>query len=301
MQQRTNSFDFARFMAASGVIFSHHFPIAGFAEPRLWGITIGGVAVEVFFLMSGYLIGKSVLSKPDFARFLAARFLRVIPNLIFVLVLTALVTLISFHNYSHWWSHLRYVAQNILMLLRGGPYYEIAGVFDGRPEHAINGSIWSLPYEIWCYFLLFFILVAFPKLRAITTSSFIGLCILAWAYIDYTLPGTGINLGNLGMLGVSFFIGAQFAMLGWSIPILTSPKLAWFSKGGDPSYGMYIFAWPVQQYCAMLVSDFWASMSLAMIITTALGYSTWHGFEKRALSKVDAFAISLRQRLRFMA
>ncbi len=291
---RTNSFDFARFSAATAVIFSHHFPIAGRIEPRWLGITWGGLAVDVFFLMSGYLIAKSIINKPDFSRFLAARVLRILPNLIFVLVLTSLVTLISFQNSENILGHLRYVLQNIVMLVRGGPYYGINGVFEGRPEHAINGSIWSLPYEVWCYFVLFAALVLLPRLRTVTMASLTVLCIAAWIQLDYTLPGTGINLGKLGMLGTPFFVGALFATTGNQIPLLSSPKMAWFSRGGDPSYGMYIFAWPVQQYCTLLIGNFWISMLVAFLVTTALGYCTWHGFERRFLANVERLAARFR-------
>ena len=63
----------------------------------------------------------------------------------------------------------------------------------------------------------------------------------------------------------------------------SSKAMAWFSKGGDASYGMYVFAWPVQQFAHLLIGSFWLSMLVAFLVTTAIGYGTWHGFEKRAM------------------
>ncbi len=295
LDKRANSFDFTRVVAASAVIFSHHFPIAGLNEPRWMGMTFGGAAVDVFFLMSGYLIAKSILANPDLPRFVAARILRILPNLIFVLALTSLITLVTFRNYEHWIGHVRYVLQNIVMLVRGGPYYQIPGVFEGQPETALNGSIWSLPYEVWCYFILYFTLLFSPaRLAAVTLSAYVVGAAALWQLVDFRLLGTGINLGILGSLGIPFFVGAALAAYGLAIPILRSPRFAWFGKGGDPSYGMYIFAWPVQQYCTMLIPNFWPSMAAAFLIITGLGYCTWHGFEKRALTKVDVLAARLR-------
>ena len=59
----------------------------------------------------------------------------------------------------------------------------------------------------------------------------------------------------------------------------SSKAMAWFSKGGDASYGMYVLAWPVQQFSMLLIEPFWLSMLAAFLVTTALGYGTWHGFE----------------------
>jgi peptidoglycan/LPS O-acetylase OafA/YrhL len=70
----------------------------------------------------------------------------------------------------------------------------------------------------------------------------------------------------------------------------SSPAMAWFSKGGDASYGMYVLAWPVQQFSMLLIEPFWLSMLAAFVMTTALGYATWHGFEKRAMSYANRFA-----------
>ena len=56
--QVENSYDFVRFCAASAVLFSHHFDLAGYPEPAVpgYGKDFGELAVEVFFCLSGFLI-----------------------------------------------------------------------------------------------------------------------------------------------------------------------------------------------------------------------------------------------------
>jgi peptidoglycan/LPS O-acetylase OafA/YrhL len=57
---------------------------------------------------------------------------------------------------------------------------------------------------------------------------------------------------------------------------------------------MYVLAWPVQQFSMLLIEPFWLSMLAAFLMTTALGYGTWHGFEKRAMSYANRFAPTRR-------
>ena len=65
---KDNNFNFIRFIAASLVIFSHSFPLLmGIDEDplrKLTGTSFGGLAVDIFFITSGFLICKSFLSKP---------------------------------------------------------------------------------------------------------------------------------------------------------------------------------------------------------------------------------------------
>jgi peptidoglycan/LPS O-acetylase OafA/YrhL len=56
---------------------------------------------------------------------------------------------------------------------------------------------------------------------------------------------------------------------------------------------MYVLAWPVQQFSMLLIEPFWLSMLAAFVTTTALGYGTWHAFERRAMSYANRFAPTL--------
>jgi len=76
----------------------------------------------------------------------------------------------------------------------------------------------------------------------------------------------------------------SFALAAVVVAVGHSRTMPWFSRGGDASYGMYIFAWPVQQFRQLLITEFWSSLFVAFALTTALGYATWYLFERRALS-----------------
>ena len=56
---------------------------------------------------------------------------------------------------------------------------------------------------------------------------------------------------------------------------------------GDLSYGVYIFAFPVQQIGVQvgrsLGWSFATHFSVSLVVTLALAYASWHGVEKPAL------------------
>ena len=325
-----NSYDFVRCCAASAVLFSHHFDLNGFAEPRVpfYGEDFGQLAVAVFFSLSGFLIAQSLNKKDDAARFFAARILRIFPNLICVLVVTSLATIVAYGNYSHIWQHLAYVARNLTMFL-GGVSFIVPGVLADATRQSLNDPLWTLPHELWLYVSLFVICGAVARARsAAILGTAIGLSVFRMTDMDGVLIGP-LEAGDIVNLGSYFFAGAAVSVF-WSgfarfhlvigcaglaaliaigsdftalkpltlaaciLGLGSSQAMAWFARGGDASYGMYLFGWPVQQLCIHWIGSFWCSLALAFLATAAVGYATWHGFERRALSYRDSVAQLLR-------
>ena len=280
--RESNSYDFVRFCAASAVLFSHQFAISLRPEPAVpgYGEDFGKLAVEVFFCLSGFLICQSLQKSADWAAFVAARFLRIFPNLTFSLVLTSAGTMIWYHNTAHAWQHLKFVLGNLLMFFRGVTYV-IPGIFDdaaGGP--AINGPLWSLPCELWLYILLFlFFLVGGRRYALYILAGAVVLSIM-WGITPlvgdrYLGPFTILQFAALG----SYFLCGSLLAVCWdrikphAIPIGlaalvllvllrsfmpanadpaghgarhgghlpgSSHAMAWFSRGGDASYGVYL-------------------------------------------------------------
>lgn len=332
-----NSYDFVRFCAASAVLFSHHFDLAGLSEPQVpgYGEDFGELGVAVFFCLSGFLICLSLRKSSDWARFLSARILRIFPNLAFVLVATSAVTLFWYGNYANLWPHAGYVASNLLLML-SGVTDAIPGIFADAVRPAVNEPLWTLPHELWCYAVLF-AMFALGGRRAgvcvILSALLIGLAWSATPIIDefkigplgsvdffklgsFFLSGAvlaifwphirqhALAIGVAGLIGVFLIrnllpvdtIFASLALAAAIVGLGSSNAMAWFSKGGDASYGMYVFAWPVQQFSHLLIGSFWLSLVVAFLITTAIGYCTWHGFEKRAMSYRGRMAEWMRGR-----
>jgi len=122
---------------------------------------------------------------------------------------------------------------------------------------------------------------------------------VCWSYIQ----NHALVVGATALLAIIFIrnllpidtIFDSLALASVVIGLGSTKAMAWFSKGGDASYGMYIFAWPVQQFSLLLIGSFWLSMLVAFLTTTALGYATWHTFERRAMSYRSQLAGRLRK------
>ena len=157
---KENNFHFLRFLAAALVIFSHSYPLSGSKfEPFAWLVqynTFGGLAVNIFFLISGFLITKSWLDNPNIFQFSMKRILRIMPAFIVaiffsVFVVGPLVTNLSFKEYIvHPFTKL--YLMNVFMF---PIHYNLPGVFVNNPyPNAVNGSLWSLPVELIMYGLV---------------------------------------------------------------------------------------------------------------------------------------------------
>lgn len=113
---------------------------------------LGGLAVGVFFLISGIFVTQSWVRDPHLLRFALRRVARIVPGLFVCLLLTTVVAVVFFS--AHGWHGLferatwRYVFGNTV--LHGLRYIippselSVPGVLDGQP---LNGSLWTLYWE----------------------------------------------------------------------------------------------------------------------------------------------------------
>lgn len=155
---RDNCFDTIRLFAAVMVIFSHAFPLTGMDEPlqalSQGQASIGFLSVSIFFLVSGYLIPAS-LDRGTISRYAKKRSLRILPALAVAVLICAFVlgpqlTTLSMGAYLTHPKTWMFVG-NIAFLPVG---YSLSGVFTDQPLDAVNGSLWTLKYEVACYFLV---------------------------------------------------------------------------------------------------------------------------------------------------
>ena len=337
---RDNNFNLLRFIAASAVLVSHSFALST-GDPRteplrqLLGMSLGDIAVGVFFVTSGFLVTGSLLSKRNAAEFFMSRALRIYPGL-WVAVLGTVTTFglfytelsaASFFTQRGTW---RYVITNMVML--GRETYGLPGTFEHLPSAAVNGSLWSLPVEIRMYMLLGFAWIVFSSALnaparwlkalciAIAAGALVGDLLFLWAhsgtYQAYQSP-------LFADLLAAFFLGATFRVLQHHVPVsraifgtliaalalsavtsgfLVIYKLSFayvvlylalvprgwalrFNRLGDYSYGIYIYAFAVQQ----AVVYTWPGITPMRLIvfsfppTLALAFASWHLIEKRAL------------------
>ena len=337
-QGRDNNFNLIRIMAALAVLVTHSFALAigtGAAEPfrDSLGMTMGTIAVDIFFVTSGFLVTGSLLTRHSALEFLWARTLRVFPALLVMLLLTVfglgpLVTSWPLSAYLTDAGTYGYLLKCATLV--SGVQYNLPGVFADNPfKSAVNGSLWSLPYEIRMYAIVVMVWLVFRRIQRVGGRAFsiaivsaalaAGLFVLA-RHID------GLPADQFVTLFFMFFSGAACFLLKGHIPLspgyfcfcamallssaLVSPRaffvvylltiaysvlyLAYIPSGsvriynrvGDYSYGVYIYAFPVQQSVAALIPG--VSVLLLFLIsaciTLSLAVLSWHLIERRALA-----------------
>lgn len=326
-----NSFDALRLAAAVMVFHSHMFALKGLPEEPLPWLRLlwSGVGLGTFFVISGYLVTNSVLRRPDLLQFLGRRAVRIMPgltvNVLFCVLLGAAVTTLSVRDYFAAPQTFEFLRGNVLLAFQD-VQYNLPGVFSGNPSTAVNGSLWTLPYEIALYFFVGFVVWATRNSALRATLAVLGfagcfslqLLQLSSRGINYEIHlWTTLQTIHLGAWGGLFFLGALMALakdlrrsltvicaaaaiLFWGktsslalmlllgglvIAVGESKALRLPQRMGDLSYGIYLYAFPVQQAVVMFIEDarLRTQYPMALAITFVLAYLSWRLVESPAM------------------
>ncbi len=338
---RGNAFDVMRVLAASGVLLGHSYAFFGLKQPEvLPGIGLGPACVFVFFALSGYLVGQSWQRDPHLGRFAIKRALRILPGLIVAVLLTALVLgpLVSELPPATYFSERQtwvYMSSNITMF---GAASDLPGVFlSSRYTSTVNGSLWTLPYEVLMYAVLATCGLIACRLRSravfllpLLAAIALSVCSLLrgdgpWSVQLPVLWLLHFDWRNLAELACYFYMGCALQLfekrlplridvalvgallLAMSVPLgLPARCVAWFvvpyvllvlawrspawlhgSGKRDYSYGIYIYAFPIQQWLTGLAIQHgwaWGICVLASAgLTLCAAALSWHFVERPAL------------------
>lgn len=227
---RDNNFNLIRMAAALAVVVSHAWPAAlgaGAIEPlqEALGLSLGTVALHVFFAVSGFLVAGSFLRSRGLADWLAGRALRLVPALAAVvlgsaLLLGPLAGRLPLSTYLADPGVPAYVLRNLTLV---SPQWPLPGVFETVPYGpVVNGPLWSLFHEVTCYAGL---LLA-GSLGALAAGWRAGLALGLWAGLAVAAAPLGLTeavprLGPLIALSVPFAIGA--ALFVWRKRVVLHP------------------------------------------------------------------------------
>lgn len=214
-----NNFNFLRLFFSSAVIISHSFPLTGnkewFTKITNDQLDLGSLAVNVFFIVSGYLIFNSLRYSSSATNYVWKRILRLFPALFIVLFLTLFAIAFVYAGRSIFTesSFYSYLPNNLTLY---NAQFIVKGVFEQNPyPTTINGSLWSLCYEFTMYII---ILVFFPvRKNKKLTAVLLSLLYLLFLYGYFLGPPEFVNILikaiNLDpllfcKLGIFFFAGS---------------------------------------------------------------------------------------------
>lgn len=324
-----NNFDFLRLAAATAVLVSHQFALGGQPEPLWLAFSWGGLGVLVFFAISGFLVAGSWHHDPHAGRFAARRLLRVWPGLAVACLLVALVLgpLVSPLAASDYFRHPE--TRHFLRILGLWSFdARLPGVFPGNPvAGSANGSLWTIPVEIRCYLALAALgLVGLMARRALFLAAYLAFAV--WFFfllkMGYDNPlRLQLQMGVVFFTAVALFQLREFWqprplvaavagavlvpaawMAGWQelaftlgLPLaavlagsVSTPLVRHAGRWGDVSYGVYIYAYPVQQTVVWLTANQLPpvqALALTLPLTLLLAGLSWHLVEKPALRWKD--------------
>jgi peptidoglycan/LPS O-acetylase OafA/YrhL len=183
--------------------------------------SLGHQAVMVFFVLSGYLVGSSIVRSGmknwSWRHYLNRRLTRLWIVLIPALVLCALIDHIGFSAFG---LHGIYgTGRNTNGILPGPvPAQSTGGIFFGNifflqgihvPTFGANGALWSLTYEFW-YYLLFPLVMLIAYARPAFAKATAGLAALG----IILFVGSTISLYFLvWLLGVAVYVAPPIRLL----------------------------------------------------------------------------------------
>lgn len=155
---RLNHLTAIRLGLATTVALTHALQLGFGYQPHLGSTRVGDLAVDAFFVLSGFLLARSYRRLGSARRYGWHRFLRIMPGFWVCLLVTALVAapliarlqgrpaLSVLHGSE---SAVHFLLANGLLLIR---QFGISGLPQGVPTPGVmNGSLWTLFYEAACY------------------------------------------------------------------------------------------------------------------------------------------------------
>lgn len=333
-----NNFGFVRLVLAFSVLVSHAAELTDGSRNReilamAFGYrTLGEVAVNGFFLVSGFLVTFSLVNSKTVTAYFTKRMLRIYPAFIVAFAISAFIVAPLFGGALTPDS----IAYNLMRVAKLDVPL-VTGAFGNLPVPTLNGSMWTISFEFRCYIIIAALsLFDLYRIRAFILGSGAILLIASGFDVAYDwnlsagtphvlMPITGnpdflLRLVGIFLIGSSYFLYrdtlkfnawvsvAAFALTLVALPsrfwcdiissiaggyavfwFIFSPRFAALNKIGtrtDISYGLYLYAWPVQQIILSFNPQFplAASLMLTTAISAALALVSWNCLEKPCLT-----------------
>ena len=338
----SSGFDYMRLLLAMAVLLWHSYVVRhGQGAGALYqGSGVGAVLrliLPMFFALSGFLVTASLERTRSLAVFLGFRALRIVPALAVEVTLSALLVgpLVTDRTLPSYFGDPSFI--NYFLNIAGIIHYVLPGVFTHNPwPEVVNGSLWTVPYELECYVALAvastLTLMRRPLLMAVL-AVLVSAAFFAF-FRKTTLLDLAVDPVPGRMLVVCFITGAALqaarsivpcstplaaACAAGAVVLLALPDTQFLAavptayltvwlglrdpprpsvlRGGDYSYGLYLYGFVVQQLVMNLIGDRIGSalalFAVALPASAIIAVLSWHVVErpalklKRVLSRFD--------------
>jgi peptidoglycan/LPS O-acetylase OafA/YrhL len=151
-----NNFDVLRLVFAGSICLVHAYVLSGFHElAGIVRILSSAVAVEGFFVVSGFLIFMSYERSSSLASYIGKRVRRIYPAYFTVVMLSALgLVAVSSKSFGEYFSFawVKYVFANLAFL--NFMQQTLPRVFELNNLSAVNGALWTLKIEVMFYLIV---------------------------------------------------------------------------------------------------------------------------------------------------
>jgi peptidoglycan/LPS O-acetylase OafA/YrhL len=291
------------------------------------------VILPMFFSLSGFLVFGSLERSRDIRKFLALRAIRIYPALCVEVVACAVILgpIVTSLTWPEYFASRDFFTYFVNMF--GWIHYLLPGVFTYNPlPRIVNTSLWTVPYELECYIVLpALVLLGFLRSRQLSLAMFAASTIIV-AIMLYRSGESGIPAGGVhGRILLLCFLAGTLAyrfrdLLPYSGPMslasalvgivllrseygvfaapvfvayatvylgMLNPTRTVVVDSGDYSYGIYLYAAPIQQTVAwgLGAANNWAlNVLIALPATVIFALFSWH-FVEKPFSRVKKYIL----------
>ncbi len=217
-----NNFDLLRLFLAFSVCFAHLGEVSGISTfLPLANYFYSGIAVDCFFVVSGFLIFRSFDRSSSVLSYLNKRVRRIYPAYLTVVLVAALLLPLLFSDtvtdilFSKEW--FRYLFSNLAFFNFLQP--DITGIFGSNPLQVINPPLWTIKVEV-----MFYLSVPLIFLFLRNKKQWLPLCCLYAASIAYSFWFLAMHASS----GLEIYLKLEKQLPG---------QLSFFLSGG----GLYLY------------------------------------------------------------
>lgn len=334
MPSRRNNIGTLRLVGALAVLLGHSFILSSpdgvtrddaseaIADVAAFNLGLPGIGLAMFFAISGYLVAQSYQRRGSALAYIEARLLRIYPALWIAIALTVLVgAVVSTFSPGQFLQ-----SKDTLTYAVGGAslldlQFFLPGVFDGNPNAAVNGSLWTLPVELKMYaFVAVVGIVGVLGRRVVFNLCAAAIVVAAVIWSDqlplmsnvdhqqiavFFLAGTAlfvnrdvVPLRGAGVLALALVAAALSWTAAYSLAFALAftyavlwlgftqrPRLPDLAARGDLSYATYLYAFPVTQLWVSAVGPGspWLIAALTAATVLPLAFASWRLVEAPAL------------------